>query len=311
MAQSEEVINSLTEKVEACLKKDIDDSFDAKTENSLNGETIDSLNIKMSTEDKNISNCENIKKDIEKDVEVSIFSPPLYIQRYSKTKEILCNEPGIKKLVDFGSAEAKFFKYIKYLSSVEEIILVDIYEPVLESSLYVMRPLAWDYLFKRDLALTVKVFVGSVSLPDINVLQNVDAVTCIELIEHLKPEELENFPKSIFGIIQPKIVILTTPNSDYNVLFPNFKGFRHWDHKFEWTSKEFQKWCHDVITLYPQYTVEFSGVGDPPEKSKDIGYCTQIAIFRRTQPQEQIEDISNYEPYTLLKEYEYPAKTSK
>ena len=50
-------------------------------------------------------------------------------------------------------------------------------------------------------------------------------------------------PQVIFGQLSPKIAIITTPNVEFNVLFPNLKqGFRHYDHKFEWTRAEFQEW---------------------------------------------------------------------
>lgn len=39
---------------------------------------------------------------------------------------------------------------------------------------------------------------------------------------------------------------MTTPNFEFNVLFPDFKQgvrkFRHPDHKFEWTRAEFEAW---------------------------------------------------------------------
>ena len=61
-------------------------------------------------------------------------------------------------------------------------------------------------------------------------------------IEHLYPETLKAACEMIFGGLRPKIVVVTTPNADYNQLFPNFTGFRHWDHKFEWTQQEFKNW---------------------------------------------------------------------
>ena len=75
----------------------------------------------------------------------------------------------------------------------------------------------------------------------------------IELIEHLTPDVLEKFPQTVFGHMKPKIVIITTPNQEYNVLFEQFEGpFRHWDHKFEWTRSEFQNWVETcIIDKYP------------------------------------------------------------
>ena len=61
-------------------------------------------------------------------------------------------------------------------------------------------------------------------------------------IEHLLPEVLGASVAMIFGHLMPRIVIMTTPNAEFNVLFPGFSGFRHWDHKFEWTRSEFQSW---------------------------------------------------------------------
>jgi 2-polyprenyl-3-methyl-5-hydroxy-6-metoxy-1,4-benzoquinol methylase len=75
-----------------------------------------------------------------------------------------------------------------------------------------------------------------------------ECITAIEVIEHLHPEELKAFPKTVFGKYRPKLVIISTPNSEFNVLFPNLahgtseQQFRHWDHKFEWSRHEFETW---------------------------------------------------------------------
>lgn len=37
-------------------------------------------------------------------------------------------------------------------------------------------------------------------------------------------------------------MIISTPNSEFNSLLPGLKGFRHSDHKFEWTRAEFNSW---------------------------------------------------------------------
>lgn len=61
-------------------------------------------------------------------------------------------------------------------------------------------------------------------------------------IEHLEAPMLSQLPSSLFGALNPKVVVLTTPNADFNVLFPDLTGFRHWDHKFEWSRIEFKSW---------------------------------------------------------------------
>lgn len=80
------------------------------------------------------------------------------------------------------------------------------------------------------------------------------------------------------------MVIFTTPNFEFNVLFgePIFpNGFRHDDHKFEWTRAEFQEWAHNICTQYPDYYVEFYGIGPGPPGSEHLGCCTQMAVFVR------------------------------
>ena len=63
----------------------------------------------------------------------------------------------------------------------------------------------------------------------------------------MPPDELAAFPSVVFGFVRPKVAVVTTPNIEFNVLFPpeHFEGpFRHHDHKFEWTRKEFQDWAN-------------------------------------------------------------------
>ena len=45
------------------------------------------------------------------------------------------------------------------------------------------------------------------------------------------------------------------------------------------------------------YSVEYGGVGDPPIESVDLGHCSQIAVFTRSQIQP--EDVIE-KPYQLV-----------
>lgn len=111
-----------------------------------------------------------------------------------------------------------------------------------------------------------------------------DVVTLIEVIEHLHFKDLRRLVEHVFGHIQPRLVIVTTPNADFNVLFtPMTNGpFRHPDHKFEFTRHEFHNWASHIVQQY-SYKVEFHGVGEAPptENHRHLGTCTQIAIFQR------------------------------
>lgn len=60
-------------------------------------------------------------------------------------------------------------------------------------------------------------------------------------IEHLDSQDLARFPKVVFGYLSPAMVVISTPNSDFNPLFP-VVTLRDSDHKFEWNRKQFQTW---------------------------------------------------------------------
>jgi hypothetical protein len=57
--------------------------------------------------------------------------------------------------------------------------------------------------------------------------------------------------------------------------------FRHWDHNFEWTRKEFEVWASEIVEAYPDYKVSFFGIGAEPEDGRDTGDCSQGALFIR------------------------------
>jgi hypothetical protein len=101
----------------------------------------------------------------------------------------------------------------------------------------------------------------------------------VEVIEHLDEDRLPALEKVVFGAARPATVIVSTPNADYNALFPNLKAgaMRHPDHRFEWSRAAFAAWTDRVCAAFG-YTAEISGVGKLDEA---LGAPTQMAIFRR------------------------------
>ena len=104
-----------------------------------------------------------------------------------------------------------------------------------------------------------------------------DAAAVIEVIEHLDKPRLAAFERVLFEYSRPKLVVLTTPNVEYNVKFENLPEgkFRHRDHRFEWTRSEFESWASDVAKRF-DYSVTFHPVG---EEDIDVGSPTQMAVF--------------------------------
>jgi hypothetical protein len=78
-------------------------------------------------------------------------------------------------------------------------------------------------------------------------------------------------------------VVVSTPNAEYNALFPNLPAgaFRHADHRFEWTRAEFRAWCEGVCAAHG-YELAMSDIGEVDEA---LGAPTQMAVFTREAPQ--------------------------
>lgn len=108
-----------------------------------------------------------------------------------------------------------------------------------------------QFLFSTDERHHVWVLIyprlGSIGIPD-DRFKGFQAIICTEVIEHVYADVLDQFLDLTLGIYHPAILVVTTPNAEYNVNFPDLKygtpdaSFRHDDHKFEWTRKEFQSW---------------------------------------------------------------------
>ncbi len=110
-------------------------------------------------------------------------------------------------------------------------------------------------------------------------LHGFDAAIVAEVIEHLDAPRLAAFERVIFEHAQPKTVLITTPNAEYNILFPTLPSgcFRHKDHRFEWTRSEFQRWAIASADRF-SYKVRFLPVGAPDPIA---GPPTQMGIFEK------------------------------
>lgn len=77
----------------------------------------------------------------------------------------------------------------------------------------------------------------------------------------------------------PKTVIVTTPNAEYNELFPGLLPgrFRHPDHRFEWTRAQFTAWCQEIGDRWG-YRFRTEPVGPTHD---ELGAPTQMAVFTR------------------------------
>lgn len=210
-----------------------------------------------------------------------VFFPPMYAQRYAAVSDWLMDDRWcgkLEKVVDFGHHDMSFIKYLKEVPGIRYILGVDIETIPLRCSSDLLG--GDEYSPKRESPLQVTLFQGNAADPDYRLI-GCDAVVAIEMIEHMLPHDLERLVHTVFGFIKPWIVIFTTPNADFNVLFKALEknGLRRMDHFFEWTREQFNDWCSNIVVRYPNYTVTCQGIGPGPPGTLHLGCCSQLSLF--------------------------------
>jgi 3' terminal RNA ribose 2'-O-methyltransferase Hen1 len=177
-------------------------------------------------------------------------------------------------VLDLGCGEGRFVRTLLGEPSIERVVGVDVSHRALERAAARLR-LADMPARRRE---RVTLLHGSLTYRDAR-LAGFDAAVAIEVIEHLEPSRLRAFERALFELARPRVVVVTTPNVEYNVHFVDLPAgrFRHRDHRFEWTRPEFQAWA-GAVAARSGYAVTFLPIG--PDDAA-TGAPTQMGVFRR------------------------------
>ncbi|XP_027010163.1 small RNA 2'-O-methyltransferase isoform X1 [Tachysurus fulvidraco] len=207
------------------------------------------------------------------------FSPPLHLQRHQFVIEFV-KKSRPRTVLDLGCSGCSLLRKLRFhRHSVELLAGVDIDCAAIRQNMKALDPLMAEYLQPSSRPLTIKLYEGSITETE-PCTKGFDLITCIEVMEHLQLWEVERFSEVLFEYMEPHTVIISMPNAEFNPLLPGLTGFRHKDHKYEWTRAQFQAWAEGVCRKYG-YSVEFTGVGEAPGETRNVGFCSQIAIFQR------------------------------
>jgi 3' terminal RNA ribose 2'-O-methyltransferase Hen1 len=199
--------------------------------------------------------------------------PGLHQQRLDAVLAVL-KERGARRVLDLGCGEGRLLAMLLADPQFVEIVGVDAAHRALDRAAQRLR-LERLPAVKRE---RIRLLHGALTYRDTR-LAGYDAAAVVEVIEHLDPWRLDAFARALFGEARPATVVLTTPNREYNVRWPDLPAGdrRHPDHRFEWTRAEFRTWSDGVAARFG-YAVDCRPVG-PDEP--DVGSPSQMAVFAR------------------------------
>jgi 3' terminal RNA ribose 2'-O-methyltransferase Hen1 len=212
---------------------------------------------------------------LEKDAEEADLEQPisLHEQRLDLVYQVL-KESRSSKVLDLGCGEGKLLRLLIKDRQFQSITGMDVSHRSLEVASERLKLERLPDLQRARISL----IHGSLMYRDAR-LSGFDAAAVVEVIEHLDQPRLAAFERVLFEFARPSMVVLTTPNAEYNVKWPSLPAgrFRHRDHRFEWTRSEFEQWASQVAERFG-YGFELRPVG---EVDTDVGAPSQMGIFRR------------------------------
>jgi 3' terminal RNA ribose 2'-O-methyltransferase Hen1 len=177
---------------------------------------------------------------------------------------------GASTVLDLGCGEGNLLRLLVQQTQFSKIVGMDVSSKALEISARRLK-----FVSERPFN-PLELIQGSLTYFDSRLL-GFDAAALVEVIEHLEPDRLNALERSIFGAAQPKTLVVTTPNQEYNSVWESLpaQNMRHRDHRFEWTRAEFEAWAQQMAQSYG-YSVVFKTIG---EVDLERGSATQMAVF--------------------------------
>jgi len=177
-----------------------------------------------------------------------------------------------KRVIDIGCGEGNLINLLVKDRQFTQITGVDVSHVMLERAAKKLKlERAGDAVRER-----IQLIQGSLTYKDSR-FSGYDAACVIEVIEHLDVPRLAAFERVLFEFAKPSVVVLTTPNKEYNANYGFLyeDNLRHGDHRFEWTRTEFRDWANQTAEKFG-YIVQFSEIGDADETH---GAPTQMGVF--------------------------------
>lgn len=193
----------------------------------------------------------------------------LHEQRLETVRRIV-RESGASSVLDLGCGDGDLLVRLVSEPRIERIVGVDLCSASLDRLRTRLNALKEKATARVDLVL------GSMTQGRSG-LTGFDCAILVETIEHIAPDRLSSLERAVFACMCPAVVIVTTPNAEFNPLLGVPSGrFRHPDHRFEWDRAKFQCWARGV-GLRNGYDVDCQDIaGQHPA----YGGASQMAVFK-------------------------------
>lgn len=193
-------------------------------------------------------------------------------KRYKKIYEVVnsLSQGNQVSIIDFGSSTGRLVRsWLSNdydLSNISEYTLTDVNSKDLSfaSRKIDMKKHSFINIAHSSLEYFDKRFVN----------KNI-GIMC-EIIEHIEPRKLNSVLKNILENYNIKYLIITTPNFEYNKVY-GIEGFRHWDHRFEYTRAEFENFKTYLSVDLNADIIESGFIG---EEHNDYGGSTQYVVIK-------------------------------
>jgi SAM-dependent methyltransferase len=187
------------------------------------------------------------------------LSTTLHRARFAAVLAVL-HESAARTVLDLGCGDGELLLALAAEPAIDRVVGIDIDASALAE-------------LRRALARCQ----ASYTAPDLR-LAGFAAAVMVETLEHVAPGRLAAVEHAVFRGLAPGLVVVTTPNADFNPLLgvPAHR-FRHPDHRFEWGRARFAAWVEGVASRHG-YAVTITDLGG---RHPTLGGPSQMAVFRR------------------------------
>lgn len=164
----------------------------------------------------------------------------LHEQRLRAVQRIV-RARGARSVLDLGCGEGDLLTRLLAEPRIEKIVGIDASQDALQR----LRARLEAFTAHQP-STRVELIHGSMTESH-SAYAGFDCAVLLETVEHIDPQRLSVLERAVFATLRPAVVVITTPNAEFNPLLGiPANRFRHPDHRFEWSRSKFRDWTQGV-----------------------------------------------------------------